>query len=256
VVEVSDTGIGIEPDVLPRIFNTFEQGRDAITQNFGGLGLGLAISKSLIDAHGGTIWADSPGRDRGATFAVGLDVVPAPRPATAAAPLPPPAIPVLAAPAAGEPAATAAAAAAPVAAPVAKAPAAHAPHKPMRILLVEDHRDTLRTLTRLLRGLGHTVATASTVDAALAAAADTDAGAFDLVISDIGLPDGSGLDLMRRLTGRRPVKGIALSGYGMDSDIRQSREAGFATHLTKPIDIARLEAAIEEVGAMEEPVSA
>ena len=129
-------------------------------------------------------------------------------------------------------------------------------HQTLRILLVEDHRDTLRTMTRLLRGLGHTVAAASTMDDALAAAehAPEDEGQpFDLVISDIGLPDGSGLDLMRRLTGgRHPVRGIALSGFGMDADIRQSREAGFVTHLTKPIDIERLEAAIEEVGGMEE----
>ena len=115
----------------------------------------------------------------------------------------------------------------------------------LRILVVEDEQATLRLMARLLRGLGYEVTAASTIASALEAAEACD---FDLIVSDIGLPDGSGLDLMRRVNAcRGPVPAIALTGYGMEEDIRRSREAGFTAHLTKPIDFAKLEAMIRKV---------
>ena len=100
-------------------------------------------------------------------------------------------------------------------------------------------------MARLLRGLGHEVETAGTIASGLEA---VEGGRFDLIVSDIGLPDGSGLELMRRAVARLgPVPGIALTGYGMEEDIRRSREAGFTAHLTKPIDFTKLEAMIRQV---------
>jgi CheY-like chemotaxis protein len=116
----------------------------------------------------------------------------------------------------------------------------------LRILLVEDNLDTLRVMARLLTRKGHHVMTADGMHVALRVAEGVD---FDVLVSDLGLPDGSGLDLIRRLQESRPnpIHGIALSGFGMDDDLRRSREAGFLEHLIKPIDFPSLEAAIRRV---------
>src|SRR5688500_3829680 len=168
-VEVSDTGAGIDAAVLPRLFNAFEQGEVRATRQFAGLGLGLAISKRLAEAHGGTITAHSEGRGRGTTFTVELPAVAdahvAQRPAAPPAP-------------AGTPRAAV----------------------PLKILLVEDHDATLVVLAKLLRQMGHRVTGAASTAAAVAAAGRD--GGFDLIISDLGLPDGSGLDLMRQVRDR------------------------------------------------------
>ena len=113
-----------------------------------------------------------------------------------------------------------------------------------RILLVEDHQDTARIMLRLLRADHHVVEWAGSVQSALRVA---DEHPFDMVVSDLGLPDGSGLELMRQLRSRHGLKGIALSGYGMDEDLRKSREAGFIEHLTKPVNFQSLRDKIEEV---------
>ena len=211
-IEVSDTGAGIEPGLLPRVFNAFEQGEAGPARRFGGLGLGLAICKALVEMHGGTIAASSEGRDRGATFVVDLP----------AAPVGPPTPPHGGGHAGGS-----------------------ASGRVLRILLVEDHGATAQVMQKLLSRSGHAVAAAGSVREALALA---DREPFDLVISDLGLPDGSGHDLMRELRTRRPaVRGIALSGYGMADDLRRSGEAGFAAHVTKPTDLDRLQATIERV---------
>lgn len=210
-IQVIDQGVGIEPTIMPRIFNAFEQGDSSLTRAFGGLGLGLTIAKALVDAHGGTIHAESEGRGRGASFTVEMaTAIPAPpRPSKRRPPL------------------------------------ASAPDPTsLRILLVEDHPGTLALMTRLLQGLGHDVKSAATVKDAIAIA---DQGQIDLVISDLGLPDGTGHDVMRALRTRYSVKGIALSGFGMDEDIRKSMEAGFVKHLTKPVDAEQLQVAIRQI---------
>jgi CheY-like chemotaxis protein len=114
----------------------------------------------------------------------------------------------------------------------------------LHILLVEDHEDTSRVMTRLLRTLNHEVRTAATVASAIEMAKSH---RFDLVISDLGLPDRSGLDLMRELKAAYGITGIALTGFGMEADIEKSREAGFAAHLTKPIRIETLESIIRDL---------
>jgi CheY-like chemotaxis protein len=111
------------------------------------------------------------------------------------------------------------------------------------LLLVEDHADTAEAMADLLRALGHEVTVAGSVGSALDAA-EAQGRRFDLVVSDLGLPDGSGLDLMRELSGTYGLKGIALSGYGMEEDVLRSREAGFSKHLTRPVDMQALKAAI------------
>ncbi len=213
VAEISDTGVGIQPDVLPHIFNAFVQGNPSTTRQFGGLGLGLAIARALVEMHGGTITAQSAGKDRGACFRVTLSAV-------TTAPVP---------------------AEAPELTPV----VASASHVKARVLLVEDHADTARITSRALGLGGYTVRAASSVAAAIALAGQE---TFDVLVSDIGLPDGSGWELMAQLRRNRPgFKGIVISGYGMENDVRRSQEAGFTAHLTKPVNITDLEAAIERV---------
>ena len=114
----------------------------------------------------------------------------------------------------------------------------------LKILVVEDHGDTSRLMARLLQGHGHEVRTAAGVSTALAAAGEE---RFDLLISDIGLADGTGLELMRQIQAIYPVKGIALSGYSSSDDIRESRDAGFAAHVTKPVDFAKLQQLISQL---------
>jgi len=116
-------------------------------------------------------------------------------------------------------------------------------HHIYRLLLVEDNQATLEVLGRILRKQGHDVVTASTVEAARDFAANQE---FDLVISDIGLPDGNGIDLMNELTRDYGLRGIALSGYGMDEDLARTKNAGFIAHLVKPVDVDRLNRVLEQ----------
>jgi len=113
----------------------------------------------------------------------------------------------------------------------------------MRILLVEDHEDSNRSLTNLLRRRGYQVQSALNFQSALEAGAKEQ---FDVLISDLALPDGSGIDLMQTLQSKRPIVGIALTGFGMEDDIRKGREAGFQHHLVKPIDLNRLDLLIQQ----------
>ena len=114
----------------------------------------------------------------------------------------------------------------------------------LRILVVDDHDDSSRVMARLLQGRGHQVKTAEGVNTALAAAHSEP---FDLLISDIGLPDGTGLELMRQIQAIRPTKGIALSGFGSSDDVREAKDAGFAAHVTKPVDFAKLQQLISQL---------
>ncbi|MFP5286641.1 MAG: ATP-binding protein, partial [Thermoanaerobaculia bacterium] len=215
-VEVIDNGPGIAEEALSRIFNAFEQGGRHVGRRFGGLGLGLVISKSLVEFHGGAITARSEGLGMGATFTVELASVPAPL-----LEVPP------------------------------EESSRSVPRRSLHVLLVEDHADTADALADLLRDRGHRVAVARTLAdarrAARTAQEGNDQDPLDLVVSDLGLPDGSGIDLMRELSARYGLRGIALSGYGMDEDVRRSLEAGFTLHLTKPVAPSALIAALHEV---------
>jgi signal transduction histidine kinase len=212
-IEVIDTGIGISQEFLPRIFDLFEQaGRPAS----GGLGLGLPISKAIVELHGGKIWASSVGSGRGATFIIEL----------------PSMAPDLARSSSLDKAAT---------------PAAGLQDlgSRRRILLVDDHADSIRPMQSFLKTTGYEVRTADSVEAALRVLGQE---SFDLLVSDIGLPDGSGEDLLRRLRNKGLVlPSIALSGYGMEEDIARSRGAGFQIHLTKPVSPEDLQTAIEQL---------
>jgi CheY-like chemotaxis protein/nitrogen-specific signal transduction histidine kinase len=210
-VKIRDTGIGIEPTALPRIFNAFEQGDKLIGRQFGGLGLGLAITKALVESHGGAVTAASDGRGQGALFTVTLP--------TQAAQV---ADRQLALPRLVE----------------------SGPPRRLRILLVEDHADTSQVLKRLLTKQLHEVRAVHTVADAIAAA---EMERFDLIISDIGLPDGSGLELMPKLRQLGATVGIALSGFGMEEDVARSRAAGFREHLTKPLNFQTLADCIDRI---------
>lgn len=214
-VEMRDTGAGIEPSAIDRIFRAFEQGSDQITRRFGGLGLGLTISKALAELHGGTLTASSPGIGKGATFLLRL--------APAKAPL---AVEHKAAPAQLT---------------VTDSMDAAAPSG--AILLVEDHRDSGHMLQRLLSSLGYNVELARSCAEAQTLAESRE---FDIIVSDLGLPDGHGNELIERLSSTRPVKAIALSGYGMEEDIARSSEAGFMMHLVKPVSLEQLDQAIRK----------
>jgi signal transduction histidine kinase/CheY-like chemotaxis protein len=205
LITVRDTGIGIEPDIMGRIFNPFEQGEHSFQQRYGGLGLGLAISKSLAQAHGGTLIAQSEGPGRGSVFVLKMRTIAPPKDRAEAPP----------APTAGT--------------------------RPLRILLVEDHPDTCTALEKLLIRRGHLVAATHSMRSAMEAAARSP---FDLLISDIALPDGTGVELMSYLRAITGMRGIAISGFGMNGDIERSLAAGFVEHLVKPVKLEKLEEAI------------
>ena len=190
-VKIIDTGIGIEPSMLSRIFDAFIQENHVRGHRFGGIGLGLAITHRLVELQNGSISVASEGRGRGATFRIKLPLAVLASTAEAALPN----------------------------------DAAHAGPAPTRhILLVEDHEQTRATLEQLLRRRGHTVGGVATAEAARERAAS---GNWDLIISDLGLPDCDGHKLMAELHETYGLPGIALSGYGTDQDIARSRASGF-----------------------------
>ena len=207
--EIIDNGIGIEAQKLEKLFRPFEQGGAQITRQFGGLGLGLAISKHLMDLHDGTIEVESAGRSCGTSFRVKLAVI-ARQEQDGATP-------------SGK---------------VSK------PNRTLRILLVEDHADTRRTLARLLSHFGHKIAVAECQQSALEKLRSQ---AFDVVLSDIGLPDGSGYEVISHAKRECNVAGIALTGFGTDEDIRRGKKAGFDFHLTKPVDFHELRSVLDQV---------
>ena len=209
VFEITDTGIGIEPEHQARIFHAFEQGEVSIIRQFGGLGLGLTISQTLLKLHGGSISVRSDGKNRGASFSVTLDVLHEP-----------------------------------VLAPTAASNGDFSIARTLRLLLVDDHADTRRILSRLLGRCGHEVATADSGQSALKL---METERFDALISDIGLPDSSGYELVREAKRRQPMQGIALSGFGMEEDVRRSLEAGFDYHLTKPVEFQELRGLLQKI---------
>src|SRR6185295_13406672 len=173
-----------EPEVMQCIFDPFEQGNRSFEHRVGGLGLGLAISKSLAQAHGGTLTAQSDGTNRGSTFTLLMQALPHGEVAT-----------------------------------VASNAVTDSAHQALKILLVDDHLDTCAALEKLLARRGHLVAVSHDVRSAMEAALRNK---FDLLISDIALPDGTGMDLMRQLRAIAEVPGIAISGFGNNGDIERS----------------------------------
>jgi two-component system CheB/CheR fusion protein len=208
-IAVCDTGIGIEPAMLTTLFTPFSQASGAAPgSGTGGLGLGLAIARKLVEAHGGTIEATTGGPGLGSTLTLRL-----PTPAT-------------------------------VTVPAAPAPALAERPEPLRLLLVEDHPDTADALAQLLSFEGFEVTVAGSVQAAIAAARPE----HEVLVSDLALPDGNGYGLLRKLRAAgHQLPAVALSGFGAEDDKRQSRDAGFAEHLTKPVEIQTLLDAIQRI---------
>ena len=211
VFEITDTGIGIDAKWQSSLFKPFEQADVLVTRQFGGLGLGLAIAKHIVDLHDAAISVHSRGRSHGTTFRVTFDVM-QDRVGRSRV-------------------------------------AARTPHKrtkSLRILLVEDHGDTRQTLSRLLKHFGHNISEADCTQRALEIMRSQ---VFDVVLSDIGLPDGSGYEVISQAKREQRVKGVALTGFGTDEDIRRGREAGFDFHLTKPVDFHELRSILDQAGA-------
>jgi PAS domain S-box-containing protein len=206
-ISIKDNGIGLEANDIVRIFSPYEQADSSIHPQYGGLGLGLSIARSLVEAHQGKLTAESRGKNQGATFTLEFKSTQAVKRGVALAKT--------------KPMANLAA---------------------LRILVVEDHFDARRCLARVLQSRGHLVTAAENARAALDLSTGHD---FDLLIADVGLPDGNGWDLFQILKRRQPhLQAIALSGYGMPQDLLKSKAAGFAEYLVKPVDIETLDVAI------------
>lgn len=208
-VSVQDTGIGIAPALLPRLFDPFSQGDQGLDRSTGGLGLGLALVKGLIELHGGTVSVESPGEQQGSTFTLRLatsERAPAPR---------------------GE-------------------HGSKGPKTGRRVLVVEDNHDAADTLRMLLAVAGFEVEVAYDGRAGVEAAL---AHLPEVVVCDIGLPGGMDGFAVARALRQHPETAravlVALSGYGQPEDRRRSREAGFDAHVTKPVDLDALTAAMQ-----------
>jgi CheY-like chemotaxis protein len=210
VITVTDNGIGMTEQTMDRLFKAFEQGEKIISRRSGGLGLGMAISSALVSQLGGELAATSEGLGKGSTFTVTF-------PSTDEAPA------------------------------RSKGPGAPEVSRPgLEVLLVEDHEDTARALTQLLVKQGYIVRRANTVASALEIFASK---TFDIVICDIGLPDGTGYSFIETVRRKTNIPAIALSGFGMEEDVKQSAVSGFDAHLTKPVNFQNLNAAIRKLTA-------
>ena len=204
-VAIADTGIGMTRDTISRLFMPFEQADPSRSNRYGGLGLGMAISSALVELLDGRLNAKSEGLGRGSTFTVSF--------ATAE--------------------------------PVHKDSESEPP-QPTRagkakVLLIEDHADTARALTRLLENRGYQVRAEQSVKTGLKA---TDEEKFDIFLCDLGLPDGTGLDFVTQAKLKHDIPAIALTGFGMQQDVERAHQAGFNAHLTKPVNLQKLESTI------------
>jgi CheY-like chemotaxis protein/anti-sigma regulatory factor (Ser/Thr protein kinase) len=209
VLEVEDTGAGITPELLPRVFDLFTQGASGIERRSGGLGLGLTLVKRFVEQHRGRVEAHSEGPGRGSTFTVRLPRIDAP--------------------------------------PASVRERADARPEPVRLraLVVEDNRDARDMLRALLELSGHEVHEAEDGDQALEVAARVE---LDVALIDIRLPGLDGYEVARRLKSQgHPRRLIALTGYGQPDDVKRAREAGFDAHLLKPVDPDALARALSAV---------
>jgi signal transduction histidine kinase len=208
---IRDSGVGISQELLPRIFDTFVQGERSLDRSEGGLGLGLAIVRNLVELHGGRVAASSDGPGRGSAFGVWL----------------PPAV-------AGGSALVRA-----------RSAIVETRSRPRRVLLVDDNRDLTETMAELLTEQGHTVRRAHDGPEALGI---VQTFAPEIAFVDLGLPVMDGYELARRLRELAPPAVlVAVTGYGQDADRARSAAAGFERHLVKPIDLEGLDAVMAEV---------
>jgi signal transduction histidine kinase len=203
-IRVSDTGAGIPPELLPSLFEPFMQGKQSLARTEGGLGLGLALVKGIVELHQGSVWAESEGLGKGSVFVVRLalldfDDVPA-----------------------------------------APSPVGHHAAQARRALVVDDNKDAADTLAQLVSMFGHSAEVAYDGATALAKAR---ADPPDIVLCDLGLPGITGYDVARALRAERSgIRLVAISGYAQPEDIANAKEAGFEQHIAKPIDPNKLEA--------------
>jgi signal transduction histidine kinase len=212
---VTDNGIGIAEEMLPRIFDIFMQERQASDRAQGGLGLGLAIVRSLIQMHSGTVSASSGGRGAGSTFVLRL-------PAVVAAEQPRPETPLV-------------------------TPAEVVPGAVRRVLVVDDNTDAAELLARAMNEFGCETQIAHDGPSALEL---IESFHPELALLDIGLPVMDGYELAQLIRNRRdvaPIRLVAVTGYGQKSDIEQALAAGFDDHLTKPVDILRLKTLVSGI---------
>jgi PAS domain S-box-containing protein len=215
-VVIEDDGLGIKPEFLTHVFERFRQADSSKTRKHGGLGIGLALVKSFVEAHGGSVTAESAGDGRGSRFTVRLPrlVTPVERESDASS---------------------------------VKRVEARALPKSIKVMVVEDATDTLEMLRQTLKVRGYVVTPFESAAEALSAAQDT---TFDLIISDIGMPEMDGYELIRRLRALphlSNVPAIALTGYAAERDIDSALDAGFDAHIAKPVDPADLVAQMEEL---------
>jgi len=206
VLRVWDTGVGIAPELMPRIFDLFTQAERTLDRSQGGLGIGLSLVEKLVELHGGTVEAHSAGFGQGSEFIVRLPAL-----SSAAEPI------------------------------IARTETAKQPAQTSRVLVVDDNMDAADMLVMMLQMFGHEVQAAYTGQTALETAVEYRP---DVVLLDIGLPDMNGYEVARRLRQQpqtKDVRLIAMTGYGQDSDRQRSEEAGCEYHLVKPVDPQKLQ---------------
>ncbi|MBL1178296.1 response regulator [Pantanalinema sp. GBBB05] len=221
---VSDTGKGINPDFLPHVFDYFRQADSTTTRKFGGLGLGLAIVRYLVELHGGTVWAESLGEDQGATFTVSFPLIEdTPKPqAELIPPTTPPTTPV-------------------------------SPLTNLQILVVDDDSDSRNFFAYALEQYGAIVTAVDSAQAALQLVTQSE---FDLLLSDIGMPEMDGYTLLRQIRAlevapKKSILAIALTAYAGEINQQQALAAGFQRHIAKPVTLEEL---IQEIISLVSPV--
>ena len=207
-VSIADTGIGMTTETISKLFIPFEQGDPTHHRRYRGLGLGMTISNALINLLEGKLTAESPGPGQGSTFTVSLPTITG--------------VPATSEPDGALPTVTG----------------------KVNLLLVEDHLDSARALSGLLEKRGYKVESVPTVAKALEA---LERDNFDLLVCDLGLPDASGIDLIKEIRKTKTTPAIALTGFGMQQDIERAQQAGFNSHLTKPVNLQKLEVTIRRL---------
>ncbi len=224
-ISVADTGIGISPEFLPHLFERFKQADASTTRQYGGLGLGLSIVKSLVELHGGTVAIKSAGSGLGTTVSVHLPLTVVQRSADPAGRVHP-------------------------RTPAASTLAAIAPElSGLTVLVVDDQADARDLVRRVLEDCAATVLTAASVFEALAL---LEAETPDVLVTDIGMPDADGYELLRRIRALAPEQGgripaIALTAFARSEDRTRALRAGFAVHVSKPVDPSELVATVASV---------